>query len=573
MRCLLRPTRRLMGLALTCGLLLSGLSRPALALQGNTGVHDPSTIIKQGTTYWTFATGDGIYSLYSTDLVKWTPGPRAVFPNGVFPAWITSKVPGFRGTFWAPECFFMNGKYYLYYSCSTFGSGTSAIGLATNPTLDPNSSDYRWTDQGEVISTNSTNASQPNAIDPAIFRDTNNRLWMSYGSYFGGLRVTELDPATGKLLNATQYPVGNDGAEASYIKVHGGYYYLFLNRGTCCQGITSTYHILVGRSLSPTGPFLDQQGVDLSNGGGTLVLSGAGRYRGPGHTGILEDGGVSYFSHHYYDSYDNGVPKLGLAQLTWSAAGWPVVSRDWVKTTSTGSTTNRYIIATGLIASSLVWQSKDCTGAAGRGITQDMPVGGSCQQWDFLSLGNGDYKITSALGGLTASIAGCADANFSLLQLSAFSDEDCQKFHIDRASDGSLVFASLNSNRVVEVPSASGTPGTQLGIFDYNTCTCQHWFVTATGTGTATTAAQALAGVSIYPVPAIRGVFTIDLAGRQRSSAVSVEVINPQGQLVYRRQFDRPEAHLPIETALTPGLYLVRVRQGAGQLVQRITVL
>ena len=553
-------------------LLVSGVAFRAQALQGNTGIHDPSTIVKQGNTYWTFATGDGIYSLFSTDLVKWTPGPRAVFPNNSFPTWIKTKVPGFTGTFWAPDCVFMNGKYYLYYSCSTFGSRTSAIGLVTNPTLDPASPDYRWTDQGEVISTSGSNNAEPNAIDPAIFRDANNRVWMTYGSFFGGIRITELDPATGKLLNTTQYAVGNNGAEASYVKQHGTYYYLFLNRGACCDGIKSTYYILVGRSLSPTGPFLDQNGVDLNNGGGTTLLSAAGRYRGPGHAGILEEGGVSYFSHHYYDSYDNGAPKLGLAKLTWSAAGWPVISRDWVTTTTTGGTSSRYTIATAS-ASSFVWQSKDCTGAAGKGITQDARTSSNCQLWDFLALGNGDYKITSAQGGLTASVAGCSDANSAQLQLAAFGDDDCQKFHLDRASDGSLVFASLNGNRVVEVPGASGTAGTQLALFDYNGCTCQRWLVTNSSTGTATTTAQVLAGVSIYPIPVTKGGFTVDLGGLKLNQAVGVEIFNLQGQAVYRQEFARPQARLQVETALKPGLYLVRVHQGVGQMSQRLTVL
>ena len=121
------------------------------ALQGANGAHDPSTIVKSGNTYWIFTTGDGIYGMYSTDLISWTPGPKTVFPIGTWPSWINAKVPGFQGNFWASECKFMNGKYYLYYSCSTFGSRVSAIGLATNVTLDPNSPNYKWEDQVEVV--------------------------------------------------------------------------------------------------------------------------------------------------------------------------------------------------------------------------------------------------------------------------------------------------------------------------------------------------------------------------------------------------------------------------------------
>ncbi|UOQ77742.1 family 43 glycosylhydrolase [Hymenobacter sp. 5516J-16] len=543
-------------------LLLGGHVFRATALQGQPGLHDPSTIIKHGNTYWTFATGDGIYSLYSTDLVHWRPGPRPVFPNNGYPSWINSKVPGFAGLFWAPECFFMNGKYYLYYSCSTFGSGFSAIGLVTNPTLDPNSPDYRWTDQGEVISSTAINSSQPNAIDPAIFRDANNRVWLTYGSYFGGIRVVELNPTSGKLLNTNQFAVGNNGAEAAYIKEHDGYYYLFLNRGTCCQGALSTYHILVGRSLSPTGPFLDQQGVDLNNGGGTTLLSGSGRYRGPGHAGILEEGGVNYFSYHYYDSYDGGVPKLGLAQLIWTTAGWPSISRDWV-------TAGRYVISTAQ-TSGLVWEAGCASGSTP--ITQNTFSNQPCQQWNFAALGNGDYRVTNQQGGLTASVAGCSDAAGAKLQLGAYTDDDCQRFHIDRAANGTLVFASLNGNRVVEVPNASTAAGQQLGLWDYNGCSCQRWSLTPTNTPLAVKGAQ-LQDISIYPVPAGQQGFTVELGTQPIREITQVEVRNLLGAVVYQHVFGKQQTTLSVAAGLQPGVYVVCVRRPSGSLTQKITVL
>ncbi|WP_199243501.1 family 43 glycosylhydrolase [Hymenobacter sedentarius] len=553
-------------------LLLLGWAGPqAQALQGPIGAHDPSTIVKDGNKYWVFATGQGIYSMYSTDLVKWTPGPRTVFVNNAYPGWINTKVPGFQGNFWAPECVFMNGKFYLYYSCSTFGSKVSAIGLATNVTLDPTSPNYNWVDEGEVISTNAN--STVNAIDPAVFKDTNNDVWFTYGSFFGGIRITQLNAATGKPLGGTSYAVANGGVEAAYLKKHDNFYYLFINRGACCNGINSTYHILVGRSASPTGPFLDQSGTDLNNNGGTVLLNSAGRYTGPGHTGIFEENGTSYFSHHYYDSYDNGAPKLGLAKLTWDAAGWPVVSRDWLAPATGAGAAGRYTIATSSAANSLVWQSQGCTGAVGQGITQDTRTGSACQQWDFTALGNGDYKITSALGGLAASVASCSDANFALLQLGAYASQDCQQFHLDRASDGSLVFATLNSNRVVEVPYASTAAGAQLGIFDYNGCTCQHWFLTAATSVTATTPATALTGLSIYPIPAERGTFTLDLSARKATEAVTVEVLDLQGRSVYRQVIAHPQARQAVAPALWPGLFLVQVRQGTALFTQKLTVL
>ncbi len=562
--------RRLSGLLLLLALTWSAL--PARALQGAFGSHDPSTIVKDGDKYWIFTTGEGIYGMYSTDLVRWIPGSRPVFPNNTFPSWITAKVPGFAGIFWAPECVFMNGKYHLYYSCSTFGSRVSAIGLVTNVTLDPASPNYNWVDQGEVISSN--NGSAANAIDPGIFRDASNNLWMTYGSFFGGIRNVQLDAATGKIpAGATQYAVANGGVEAAYVKQNGAYYYLFINRGACCQGAASTYYIQVGRSLSPTGPFLDKNGADLNNNGGTTLLSASGRYRGPGHTGIFEENGTAYFTHHYYDSYDRGNPKLGIGKLTWDAAGWPEVTRDWLAPAATPGAAVRYVVSAGSAPNSLVWQARGCTGTAGTAIEQASRTGNVCQQWDFTALGNGDYKITSAAGGQAVGVASCSDANGALLQLGAYSGQECEQFHIDRASDGSLVFSSLNGNRAVEVPSASANPGVQLALFDYNGCACQRWTLTPAAAPLATAPRTTLSGISIYPIPASRDTFTVDLSGRKSTGAVTVEVFDLQGRVVYRRLVQNPQATVAVDANLLPGLFLVQVRQGTGLFTQKLTVL
>ncbi|WP_139921316.1 family 43 glycosylhydrolase [Hymenobacter sp. DG01] len=547
-------------------LLLAGARPQAYALQGLTGVHDPSTIVKEGNKYWIFATGQGIYSMYSTDLVNWTPGPRAVFVNNAYPAWINTKVPGFTGNFWAPECIYMNGKYYLYYSCSTFGSKVSAMGVATNVTLDPTSPNYKWEDQGEVVSSNA--GSSANAIDPAVFRDTNNDVWFTYGSFFGGIRTLQLNPTTGKPLSGAstqQITVANGNVEAAYLTKRGSFYYLFINRGSCCNGINSTYHILVGRSASPSGPFMDQDGVDLNTGGGTLVLGSGGRYIGPGHAGIFEEGGVSYFSHHYYDGDDNGAPKLGLAKLTWTAAGWPSVTRDWVAA-------GRYEIKSS--NSNLVWDAWGCTGVSGQMIAQGTPAGLDCQRWDFVPLGDGEYKITNALGGLAADVAGCSPDAGAKLQLFAYSGAPCQRFRIDRTADGSLVLASANGNRVVEVPNASQVAGQQLGLWDYNGCACQHWTLTPAASGPlAASAAARLQGVRVYPVPASSEGFTIDFGSQLTPQATYVEVVNQAGAVVYRREFIKPLPTLRVNANLRPGLYLVQVRRADGSFTQKLSVL
>lgn len=548
---------RLAGLVL---LLAGWLATPAQALQGALGIHDPSTIIKSGTKYWVFGTGDGIACKYSTDLISWTDAP-SVYTKTAYPGWINGKVPGFAGTFWAPECRFMNGKYYLYYSCSTFGSQVSAIGLATNPTLDPTDPAYKWTDQGEVISSNTTSVA--NAIDPALFVDASSNLWLSYGSYFGGIRLTQLDAATGKPLNVnTQYTVANGGVEASYVAYNNGYYYLFVNRGTCCNGVSSTYYIQVGRSASPTGPYLDQTGKDLNANGGTTLLSSAARYIGPGHTGIFTENGVTYFSHHYYDGYDNGAPKLGLAQLTWGASGWPTVSRDWLAA-------GRYILKNQ--NSGLVWDAWGCTGVSGQMVAQGTPSGLTCQQWDLTPLGAGAYKITNALGGLATDVMGCLPDAGTKLQLFASNGLVCQQYVVERASDGTFIFTSATGNNVVEVPNCSTTPGQQLGLWYYNGFGCQRWIPALVGSPLAAATPQHLRDVAIYPVPALAGSFTVEL-GSPAAGATEVTVFNLLGQPVYQRQFGAAQTRLAVATGLGAGSYLVQVRREGGIFTQKVPI-
>ena len=227
-------------------------------------VHDPSTIVQCKDEYWVFATGRGIVSRHSTNLIHWTAGPP-VFTN--IPSWTTNAVPGNHGHFWAPDVIHLRNRYLLYYAVSTWGKNTSAIGLATNPTLDPADPGYAWMDQGPVIQTTATD--DCNAIDPAITLDADGRLWLAFGSFWTGIKLVELDPATGKRLDPNS-PIHSlarhDMIEASYIYRRGGYYYLFVNWGKCCRGVKSTYNIRVGRSRKITGPYLDKKGVDMLHG-------------------------------------------------------------------------------------------------------------------------------------------------------------------------------------------------------------------------------------------------------------------------------------------------------------------
>ena len=206
------------------------------------------------------------------------------------------------------------------------GKNTSAIGLATNPTLDPNDPNYHWTDQGIVVQSRATN--DFNTIDPAVCEDTQGGLWLAFGSFWTGIKLIELNPATGRTVapDSPMYSLAHkDKIEASYIYPHEGYYYLFVNWGQCCQGVRSTYNIRVGRSTSITGPYLDKTGEDMMLGGGSLFLTTTGNFIGPGHAGIVPVAGTDWFSCHFYDGTREGRPTLGLLPLRWEADGWPQI--------------------------------------------------------------------------------------------------------------------------------------------------------------------------------------------------------------------------------------------------------
>ena len=288
-------------------------------------VHDP-TIIKEADTFYVFSTRAGIAIRCSKDLIHWRLCGD-VFAH--LPEWAVTDVPGLRGL-WAPDVSYFSGKFHLYYSVSTFGSNRSNIGLATNQTLDPGSENYRWVDQGKVIGSNPTD--DWNAIDPNVAFDEKDQPWLAFGSFWGGIKLRRLDPATGKLSSQDPnlYSLASrpsPGAiEAPLIFRKNGYYYLFVSFDFCCRGKDSTYNIRVGRARRITGPYLDRSGKLMMDGGGTLVLSGAGRWAGPGHCAVLHEKDSDFLVYHAYDTEWRGAPTLRIATLQWGEDGWPKVS-------------------------------------------------------------------------------------------------------------------------------------------------------------------------------------------------------------------------------------------------------
>jgi len=299
-------------------------------------VHDP-VLIREGGTWHVFSTGlgEGAQGLLahrtSPDRVTWT---RGAAPFAALPAWAARAVPG-ATNLWAPDISFVNGRYRLYYSVSTFGSNRSAIGLATSPTLDPARAGYRWRDEGLVIA--STPADEFNAIDPAFVADAGGRHWLALGSFWSGLKLVRLDPATGKPLDpgakpialaARPVPAGAPApVEAPFILREGGWYWLLASYDYCCKGVGSTYYTVVGRSKAIEGPYLGRDGSPMLLGGGTVLLRAdlreTERFRGPGHAGAFRDADGWHLVYHAYDREHRGAPTLRIARLRWGADGWP----------------------------------------------------------------------------------------------------------------------------------------------------------------------------------------------------------------------------------------------------------
>lgn len=296
-------------------------------------VHDPA-ILKLKKRYYLFTTGNagdaaGFLALRtSDDLRSWTLRGGSYT---ALPGWARTAVPGATGM-WAPDISKAKGQYRLYYALSTFGTNRSAIGLATAARIDPVAPAANWVDRGPVIQ------SQPgddfNAIDPMAFADATGRSWLVFGSFWTGIKLIRIDPATGLRLAGDAPPrslarrPAPGAVEAPFILRHGTYYYLFVSFDSCCRGPASTYNTVVGRASAPDGPYMDRDGRPMLQGGGTPVLAnGQGdgsRFVGRGGASILQQEDGDHIVYHAYDRQRNGMPTLRIQPLRWTASAWPV---------------------------------------------------------------------------------------------------------------------------------------------------------------------------------------------------------------------------------------------------------
>ncbi|MDC9825276.1 arabinan endo-1,5-alpha-L-arabinosidase [Devosia sp. ZB163] len=324
---------RLVRAALVAALLLC--AAPAVAeqaqpaLTGDVRIHDPSIIEVDG-RYVAFQTGQegGLYrgairAKTSPDGIAWTDAGS--IGKGV-PKWQRKELGYQSLNIWAPSVSKHGDTWYLYYSVSSFGINTSAIGLMTSTALDPDKPGEGWQDQGLVLKSNGKD--DWNAIDPWRIDTTDGRAYLAYGSFWNGIKMRELDPVTGKLLaeDTPTYDLASRqgaGIEATSILEHDGRFYLFVSFDQCCKQLDSTYNMRIGRADSVTGPYLDKDGKPMLEGGGTLLLGKTGRFIGPGGQEAIRTTRGDMLAYHYYDGDDLGVSKLQFSPLRWTADGWP----------------------------------------------------------------------------------------------------------------------------------------------------------------------------------------------------------------------------------------------------------
>lgn len=301
-------------------------------------VHDPVMAYEDG-TYYLFATGHGIQQMTSRDCKTWTVSPQPVMT--VIPQWTRDSVPGFTNHVWAPDIIRWHDRWWLAYSCSTFGKNGSAIGLLSSSSLKS----PIWNDEGCIV-TSREQRDNWNAIDPNFIIDEDDQPWLVWGSFWDGIQMARLDttmhlakgeiPRTiarryspkdlNRMPNPTSQYAGTNAIEAPFIMKHGGYYYLFVSWDYCCMGSKSTYRVVVGRSKTVDGPYVDRDGEDMREGGGTPVIAGDKKeFEALGHCAAYHYDDKDIFICHGYSIAHNGASILVQRPIRWTADGWPEI--------------------------------------------------------------------------------------------------------------------------------------------------------------------------------------------------------------------------------------------------------
>lgn len=251
----------------------------------------------------------------SKDLVNWEFVGDG-FPDGK-PSWVKGAA------LWAPDINYINGQYVLYYALGVWGGVVeSASGVAVS-----DSPEGPFIDKGKLVDFKTMGTL--NSIDPNFF-DDGDRKFLYWGSLGGGIYGIELSRDGLSIAEgAKKVLLGAKNMEGAYMYKRNGWYYLFASAGTCCNGINSTYHIVVGRSESPLGPFVGPDKQQLKNLGYKYTLMAGSldkTFVGPGHNAeiITDDNGNEWMLYHSYNAASSYRERaLNLDQIHWTQKGWP----------------------------------------------------------------------------------------------------------------------------------------------------------------------------------------------------------------------------------------------------------
>ena len=511
--------------------------------------HDPSTMIRNvDGRYWIFTTGNGVWAMSSSnaDFTNWQ-AESTPFPNGTYPSWISNYVTGFTGFFWAPDVIKIGNTYYLYYSCAGQGA-PAAIGVATATNLSG-----PWTDQGMVVAGN-------NAIDPALILD-NGRLWMTWGNWQTGIDICELSSSTGKRISGITHLVSGQ-VEGPGIYKNGSYYYLFYQRGLCCNGVNSTYYMVVARSSSITGPYTDER-VFLPNQNGQVI--------GPGHFGY----GEGRLTYHFYDAYDNGNAKLMVRTDFGFANGWPYVGNPPAPLIS--GHTYRIVPRMADLKGVEVYNFGTANGS---NVSQWEYWGGATQKWIATNVGSGYWRFSPATAPSRAmDVYNVSTANGANVNIWDYWGGYGQQWAINSTGDGWYTVVSRNSGKCLDVEGFSTANGGNLVQWECLNGYNQHFRFEEVP------AAARPAGeneeivvknvksntenleIKVYPNP-FADILHID-SGSNSGEANSIKLINTLGQTVFETSFTTKTFELNL-SSLQRGIYMLSVNTASGVTTKKI---
>ena len=298
--------------------------------------HDPS-MVRFEDGYALMSTNNNLQLWTSEDAYTWRDHKSTV---SKIPQWAYTYAPTTEGI-WAPDVYYMNGEYRVYYCVSVFGKRTSAIGYQSTKSIMPGTTGYGWTDHGHVFHTVASD--KYNAIDADVVRDTEGNYWMAFGSFGLGIQLIKLDAKTGYQASddKTVYNIARRTSKASggaeegpSLIEHGGKYFLFTAWDKCCQqGPTieqTTYKTAYGRADKVTGPYKDRAGYDMANGGGTILMERYGRYVGPGGGEAFQDLNRVRFVHHYYDLNGDKYNHIHIRDVVFTDDNWAEMGQPFL---------------------------------------------------------------------------------------------------------------------------------------------------------------------------------------------------------------------------------------------------